>query len=651
MFHTPYEAAPFSQFTAFDYLPAIQTAINDSLAEIQKISKNYKPATFENTILPLAYNDLRLERLTSMFFNLNSAATTPELQAQAQLISPLLSEYTNDVRLNAVLFKRIKAIYRKREKLSLTAEQCTLVEKMYHNFMRNGVHLRQRKIRLREIDRDLAALKLKFSENLLAENQLFFIHITNPIEVTGGLPDYALQMATAEAAKRKLEGWVFTLDFPLYTAVMKYADNRELRRKLFIAYHKRGANDNEYNNEEIVWQISLLRRERARLLGYENYATFVLEDRMAESPQQVNDFLQSLLEQALPLAKQELKTLRIFSKIDNFQQWDFPYYAEKLKQEEYQIDDQQLKPYLALDKAVQGMFAVANKLYGLHFALTDEVEKYHQEVQTYKVTDAEGNYVALLYTDFFPRAGKRNGAWMTTFKEQYIDLQGNDSRPHISIVCNFTRPTDTEPSLLTFNELTTLFHEFGHALHGMLSRVTYPSLSGTNVARDFVELPSQLMENWCYEEETLRLFATHYQTGEPLPMEWVHRIKKAQKFMEGLLTVRQLVFGILDMAWHSVKYADEIRSTKGFEHSLSLPQMFPPIEEICISTGFSHIFSGGYAAGYYSYKWAEVLEKEAFSIFEAAGIFNPEVAARFRKEILEKGSSEKEMTLFKRFKQ
>ena len=642
MFHTPYEAAPFSQFTAFDYLPAIQTAINDSLAEIQKISKNYKPATFENTILPLAYNDLRLERLTSMFFNLNSAATTPELQAQAQLISPLLSEYTNDVRLNAVLFKRIKAIYRKREKLSLTAEQCTLVEKMYHNFMRNGVHLRQRKIRLREIDRDLAALKLKFSENLLAENQLFFIHITNPIEVTG-LPDYALQMATAEAAKRKLEGWVFTLDFPLYTAVMKYADNRELRRKLFIAYHKRGANDNEYNNEEIVWQISLLRRERARLLGYENYATFVLEDRMAESPQQVNDFLQSLLEQALPLAKQELKTLRIFSKIDDFQQWDFPYYAEKLKQEEYQIDDQQLKPYLALDKAVQGMFAVANKLYGLHFALTDEVEKYHQEVQTYKVTDAEGNYVALLYTDFFPRAGKRNGAWMTTFKDQYIDLQGNDSRPHISIVCNFTRPTDTEPSLLTFNELTTLFHEFGH--------VTYPSLSGTNVARDFVELPSQLMENWCYEEETLRLFATHYQTGEPLPMEWVHRIKKAQKFMEGLLTVRQLVFGILDMAWHSVKYADEIRSTKGFEHSLSLPQMFPPIEEICISTGFSHIFSGGYAAGYYSYKWAEVLEKEAFGIFEAAGIFNPEVATRFRKEILEKGSSEKEMTLFKRFKQ
>jgi peptidyl-dipeptidase dcp len=650
MFHTPYEAAPFSQFTAFDYLPAIQTAINDSLAEIQKISKNYKPATFENTILPLAYNDLRLERLTSMFFNLNSAATTPELQAQAQLISPLLSEYTNDVRLNAVLFKRIKAIYRKREKLSLTAEQCTLVEKMYHNFMRNGVHLRQRKIRLREIDRDLAALKLKFSENLLAENQLFFIHITNPIEVTG-LPDYALQMATAEAAKRKLEGWVFTLDFPLYTAVMKYADNRELRRKLFIAYHKRGANDNEYNNEEIVWQISLLRRERARLLGYENYATFVLEDRMAESPQQVNDFLQSLLEQALPLAKQELKTLRIFSKIDDFQQWDFPYYAEKLKQEEYQIDDQQLKPYLALDKAVQGMFAVANKLYGLHFALTDEVEKYHQEVQTYKVTDAEGNYVALLYTDFFPRAGKRNGAWMTTFKDQYIDLQGNDSRPHISIVCNFTRPTATEPSLLTFNELTTLFHEFGHALHGMLSRVTYPSLSGTNVARDFVELPSQLMENWCYEEETLRLFATHYQTGEPLPMEWVHRIKKAQKFMEGLLTVRQLVFGILDMAWHSVKYADEIRSTKGFEHSLSLPQMFPPIEEICISTGFSHIFSGGYAAGYYSYKWAEVLEKEAFGIFEAAGIFNPEVATRFRKEILEKGSSEKEMTLFKRFKQ
>ena len=649
MFHTPYEAAPFSQFTAFDYLPAIQTAINDSLAEIQKISKNYKPATFENTILPLAYNDLRLERLTSMFFNLNSAATTPELQAQAQLISPLLSEYTNDVRLNAVLFKRIKAIYRKREKLSLTAEQCTLVEKMYHNFMRNGVHLRQRKIRLREIDRDLAALKLKFSENLLAENQLFFIHITNPIEVTG-LPEYALQMATAEAAKRKLEGWVFTLDFPLYTAVMKYADNRELRRKLFIAYHKRGANDNEYNNEEIVWQISLLRRERARLLGYENYATFVLEDRMAESPQQVNDFLQSLLEQALPLAKQELKTLRIFSKIDDFQQWDFPYYAEKLKQEEYQIDDQQLKPYLALDKAVQGMFAVANKLYGLHFALTDEVEKYHQEVQTYKVTDAEGNYVALLYTDFFPRAGKRNGAWMTTFKDQYIDLQGNDSRPHISIVCNFTRPTATEPSLLTFNELTTLFHEFGHALHGMLSKVTYPSLSGTNVARDFVELPSQLMENWCYEEETLRLFATHYQTGEPLPIEWVKKVKAVEDFMKGILNVRQLNFGFLDMEWHTYPHLERLEDVRTFEQTVTkATQLYPPIDVMCISPAFSHIFSGGYAAGYYSYKWSEALEEGALEVFKEAGFFNKAVATRFRKEILEKGSSEKESILYKRF--
>ena len=650
MFHTPYEAAPFSQFTAFDYLPAIQTAINDSLAEIEKISKNYKPATFENTILPLAYNDLRLERLTSMFFNLNSAATTPELQAQAQLISPLLSEYTNDVRLNAVLFKRIKAIYRKREKLSLTAEQCTLVEKMYHNFMRNGVHLRQRKIRLREIDRDLAALKLKFSENLLAENQLFFIHITNPIEVTG-LPDYALQMATAEAAKRKLEGWVFTLDFPLYTAVMKYADNRELRRKLFIAYHKRGANDNEYNNEEIVWQISLLRRERARLLGYENYATFVLEDRMAESPQQVNDFLQSLLEQALPLAKQELKTLRIFSKIDNFQQWDFPYYAEKLKQEEYQIDDQQLKPYLALDKAIQGMFAVANKLYGLQFALTDEVEKYHQEVQTYKVTDAEGNYVALLYTDFFPRAGKRNGAWMTTFKDQYIDLQGNDSRPHISIVCNFTRPTDTEPSLLTFNELTTLFHEFGHALHGMLSKVTYPSLSGTNVARDFVELPSQLMENWCYEEETLRLFATHYQTEEPLPIEWVKKVKAVEDFMKGILNVRQLNFGFLDMEWHTYPHLERLEDVRTFEQSVTkATQLYPLIDVMCISPAFSHIFSGGYAAGYYSYKWSEALEEDALEVFKEAGFFNKTVATRFRKEILERGSSEKESILYKRFR-
>ena len=650
MFQTPYNAAPFSRFTATDYLPAIEKAIAESLAQIDSITQNPEPATFKNTVEALAYTGLALDRLTAMFFNLNSAETNDTLQAEAQRISPLLTEYSNDIRLNEALFKRVKTVYDQRENLSLTAEQQTLLEKTYKSFTRNGANLSlDDKERLRKIDKELATLKLKFSENVLAETQHYQWVITDEKQLRG-LPDFVLEMLAQEAKKRNVQGWVITLDMPVYTAVMKYADNRDLRQKLFTDYHSRCAGDSPYNNEANVLRIAELRQARASLLSYPSYAAFALEERMAETPEKVMNFLSELLSKAKPQALKELEQLKTFSGLADFQQWDFAYYAEKLKQERYQIDDSLLKPYLSLDKAVEGMFAVAHKLYGLHFTPTEEVEKYHPEVQTYKVTDAEGNYVALLYTDFFPRAGKRNGAWMTTFKDQYIDLQGNDSRPHISIVCNFTRPTDTEPSLLTFNELTTLFHEFGHALHGMLSRVTYPSLSGTNVARDFVELPSQLMENWCYEEETLRLFATHYQTGEPLPMEWVHRIKKAQKFMEGLLTVRQLVFGILDMAWHSVKYADEIRSTKGFEHSLSLPQMFPPIEEICISTGFSHIFSGGYAAGYYSYKWSEVLDADAFEAFKEAGIFNTEVATRFRKEVLEKGSSEKESLLYKRFR-
>jgi len=521
MFQTPYNAAPFSRFTPTDYLPAIEKAIAESLAQINSITQNSEPATFKNTIEALAYTGLELDRLTAMFFNLNSAETNDALQAEAQRISPLLTDYGNDIRLNEALFKRVKAIYNQREQLSLTAEQQTLLEKTYKSFTRNGANLSlDDKERLRKIDKQLATLKLKFSENALAETQHYQWVITDK-NTLSGLPDFVLEMLAQEAKKRKVQGWVITLDLPVYTAVMKYADNRDLRQKLFTDYHSRCAGESAYNNETNVLHIAQLRQARASLLGYPNYATFALEERMAETPEKVIAFLNEQLAKDKPQAIKELEELKTFSGLTDFQQWDFAYYAEKLKQEHYQIDDSLLKPYLALDKAVEGMFAVAHKLYGLHFTLTEEVEKYHPEVQTYKVTDENGNYLALFYTDFFPRAGKRNGAWMTSYKEQYRDEQGNDSRPHISIVCNFTRPTDTAPSLLTFNELTTLFHEFGHALHGMLSKVTYPSLSGTNVARDFVELPSQLMENWCYEEETLRLFATHYQTGEPLPIEWV----------------------------------------------------------------------------------------------------------------------------------
>ena len=651
MFQTPYKAAPFSRFTATDYLPAIEKAIAESLAQIDSITQNPEPATFKNTIEALAYTGLELDRLTAMFFNLNSAETNDALQAEAQRISPLLTEYSNDIRLNEALFQRVKTVYDQRENLSLTAEQQTLLEKTYKGFTRNGANLSlDDKGRLREIDKQLATLKLKFSENVLAETQHYQWVITDK-NTLSGLPDFVLEMLAQEAKKRKVQGWVITLDLPVYTAVMKYADNRDLRQKLFTDYHSRCAGESAYNNEDNVLRIAQLRQTRASLLGYPNYATFALEERMAETPEKVIAFLNEQLAKDKPQAIKELEELKTFSGLTDFQQWDFAYYAEKLKQERYQIDDSLLKPYLALDKAVEGMFAVAHKLYGLHFTLTEEVEKYHPEVQTYKVTDQNGNYLALFYTDFFPRAGKRNGAWMTSYKEQYRDEQGNDSRPHISIVCNFTRPTDTAPSLLTFNELTTLFHEFGHALHGMLSKVTYPSLSGTNVARDFVELPSQLMENWCYEEETLRLFATHYQTGEPLPIEWVNKVKAVEDFMKGILNVRQLNFGFLDMEWHTYPHLERLEDVRTFEQTVTkATQLYPPIDVMCISPAFSHIFSGGYAAGYYSYKWSEALEEGALEVFKEAGFFNKAVATRFRKEILEKGSSEKESILYKRFR-
>lgn len=651
MFQTPYNAAPFSRFAPTDYLPAIQKAIAKSLKEIDTIAHNPEVPTYMNTIQPLAYVRLELDRLTAMFFNLNSAETNETLQAEAQRISPLLSDYSNDIRLNEALFKRVEAVYKTRNYLSASPEQHTLLEKTYKSFTRNGANLSSNdKEHLRRIDKELARLKLKFSENVLAETQHYQWVITHKEELSG-LPDFVLEMLTTEAKKHHKEGWAITLDLPVYTAVMKYANNRELRRKLFIDYHSRCAGDSAYNNEANVLRIAELRAQRASLLGYPDYASLVLEERMAETSEKVMDFLNKLLAKAKPQAIKELEELKAFSGLDDFQQWDFAYYAEKLKQQRYQIDDSLLKPYLSLDKAVEGMFAVAHKLYGLHFTLTDEVEKYHPEVQTYKVTDDKGEYLALFYTDFFPRTGKRNGAWMTSYKEQYTDTEGKDSRPHISIVCNFTRPTASALSLLTFNELTTLFHEFGHALHGMLSKVTYPSLSGTNVALDFVELPSQLMENWCYEEETLRLFATHYQTGEPLPIEWVQKIKEAGVFMEGLLSVRQLNFGFLDMAWHTYPHLERLEDVRTFEQTVTKEtQLYPTVEAMCISPAFSHIFSGGYAAGYYSYKWSEVLDADAFEVFKEAGIFNTEVATRFRREVLSKGSSEKEMTLYKRFR-
>lgn len=653
IFSTLYESAPFSQYKPQDFKPAIEKAIAENLKNIQAIADSKEKPTFKNTIEALAYNGEKLDRVTAIFFNLNSAETNPDLQKEARNISPLLSDYRNDIMLNAKLFARVKKVYDGRKKLKLTPEETTLLEKTYKGFARNGANLTEdKKQRLREIDKQLSAASLSFGENVLAETQSFELHVTDENDLKG-LPDFARQAARQTAEKKGKQGWVFTLDVPSYSAFVKYAENRDLRKKMFIAYGSRGFHNDAKDNQKNILEIIKLRDERAKLLGYENYAAFILEERMADTPKIVNDFLNDLLEKAKPAAQKELDELKRFALeldgIKDFQKWDYSFYSEKLKQKRFNLDDEKLKPYFKLENAVSGMFQVANKLYGLNFKKIDNVEKYHEEVDTYLVTDEKGNYVALFYTDFFPRAGKRAGAWMSSFKNQY-KRNGKDSRPHITIVCNFTRPTGTQPSLLTFYELRTLFHEFGHALHGILADTTYPNLSGTSVSRDFVELPSQVLENWCLQKEALSLFATHYETGELIPMELLEKIKESSSFMEGLQTMRQLSFGVLDMAWHTAD-PNSITDVKSFENkAIAKTELYPEIPEIVTSTAFSHIFQGGYAAGYYSYKWSEVLDADAFELFLEKGIFDKEVAKSFKDNVLSKGGSEKPMELYKRFR-
>ncbi|GET46035.1 M3 family metallopeptidase [Capnocytophaga felis] len=653
IFATPYQSIPFSKYKVEDFKPAIEKAISESLKGIDKIVNSKTKPTFKNTIEALAFNGEKLDRLTMMFFNLNSAETSKELQKEAQSISPMLSDYGNDIRLNAKLFARVKEVYDNRGKLKLSPEQVTLLEKTYKGFTRNGANLSEnQKQHLREIDKELSTLSLRFGENVLAETQAFELHIVDEKDLKG-LPDFAIEAAAQMATDRNKKGWVFTLDFPSYSAFVKYAENRDLRRKMFVAYASRGFNKNANNNEQNILEIIKLRDERAKLLGYKNYASFILEERMADTPEIVNNFLNDLLKKAKPAAQRELDELKAFALkrdgITDFQKWDFTFYSEKLKQEKFNLDDEKLKPYFKLENVVNGMFQVANKLYGLKFKKIDTIEKYHEEVETYLVTDENGEYVSLFYTDFFPRPGKRAGAWMSSFKNQYKHNDEN-SRPHITIVCNFTRPTKTQPSLLSFYEVRTLFHEFGHALHGILADTIYPNLSGTSVSRDFVELPSQVLENWCYEKEALALFATHYQTNELIPIELVNKIKESSSFMEGLQTMRQLGFGIVDMAWHTAD-PQIIKSVKDFEdESVAVTELYPMISETCFSTGFSHIFQGGYAAGYYSYKWSEVLDADAFEVFSKNGIFDKNTAKSFKENILSKGGSEKPMELYKRFR-
>jgi peptidyl-dipeptidase Dcp len=651
-FNTKHNTAPFSQIKIEDYQPAFEENIAKARAEIDAIINNSEAPTFENTIETLDFAGQALDRLSSIFFNLNSAETCDEMQKIAQEVSPLLTAFGNDITLNEDLFKRIKAVHEQKDSLNLTPEQSTLLDKKYKSFTRNGALLSEdKKEILREIDKNLAKLKLTFGENVLAETNSYKLHISNEADLKG-LPDGAKEMARSLAKADNLDGWLFTLDFPSYLPFVTYVDNRELRKEMAIAAGKKAFQENDYDNQENVKNIVKLRHKRAQLLGYESHAHFVLEERMAQNPEKVQSFLNDLLAKAKPAAEKEFAELTAFAKeadgLESLEKWDGAYYSEKLKQKLFSLDDEILKPYFQLENVLNGAFTVAEKLFGITFKEVFDIDKYHADVQTFEVLDFESQLVAVFYADFFPRKGKRNGAWMTSFKPQYIK-KGVNERPHVSIVCNFTPPTETKPSLLTFNEVTTLFHEFGHALHGMLANTTYQSLSGTSVYWDFVELPSQIMENWCYEPEALALFAKHYETGAIIPQQYVDKIKESASFLEGMATLRQLSFGILDMAYHAK--AQTIDNVKAFEKAaMEIASLYPDVAENCMSVSFSHIFQGGYSSGYYSYKWAEVLDADAFAYFQERGIFDKEVAAKFKDNVLSKGGTELPMELYKRFR-
>jgi peptidyl-dipeptidase Dcp len=648
-----FDLAPFSQIKNEHFAPAIKQLIADTKEEVNTIVENTDAPTFTNTVEALENTGQQLDRATSIFFNLNSAETNDEIQKIAQEVSPLLTEFGNDLLLNEALFKKVKTVYDTRKSYELTAEQKMLLDKQYKGFSRNGANLSEdKKIKLRKIDADLAKLKLTFGENVLAETNAYQMHLTQESDLAG-LPEGVKEAAAQTATEKELKGWVFTLDYPSYIPFMQYAENRKLRKKLSLAFGARAFQKNEHNNEQNVLQIVTLRHQRAALLGYESHAHFVLEERMAETPQKVVSFLKELMVKAKPAAQQEFDELEAFAKeldsIDHLQKWDGAFYAEKLKQQKFSLDDEKLKPYFKLENVIQGVFTVAKKLFGLQFEIDPTIDKYHEDVKTYRVTDAEGVLVSIFYADFHPRPGKRGGAWMTSFKPQQ-KFHGIDDRPHISNVCNFTKPTTSKPSLLTFNEVTTLFHEFGHGLHGMLANTTYKGLSGTNVSWDFVELPSQILENWSYEKETLELFATHYETGEMIPMELVKKIKDSATFHEGMQTMRQLSFGLLDMSWHGSDLS-HISEVKQFEtEAFGDTALYPETPETCMSTAFSHIFQGGYSAGYYSYKWAEVLDADAFAYFKQEGIFNKTIATRFKETVLSQGGTVEPMDLYKAFR-
>lgn len=650
-FNTPYESIPFENIKQEDFKPAIEQAIEDAKNEINEIVQNTDPPNFVNTIVALENVGKKLTIISSTFFNLNSAETNDYLQSLAEEISPMLTEYANDIILNEQLFEKIKIVYDTTLKSKLSQEEVRLLDKTYKDFSKNGALLSSEdKNNLRQISNELAILSVKFGQNVLKETNDYFLHISENKDMEG-IPESIKEMAKQEAENRNLKGWVFTLHYPSYVPFITYSANRELRKEIYTAYMQRACKDNEYNNEDIIHKIVELRSKKAKLLGFKTYADLILQERMASAPKLVYDFLYDLLHKAKPFAQKEIQDLKNIASLDGITEmmpYDHAFYAEKLRQEKFSFSEEELKPYFPLHQVLNAAFDVAKKLYGLTFIEREDIQKYHSEVKVYEVINDKGKHQALLYTDFFPREGKRAGAWMTSYKGQFKTLSDN-IRPHISIVCNFSRPNGEIPSLLTFSEVTTLFHEFGHALHGILANTTFESLSGTNVYWDFVELPSQFMENYVFEKEFLKTFALHYQKGDMLDEEKINKIVASANFMQGYQTLRQIGLGLLDMAYHT----DELTSDQGIEdfevEKIKETQLYPHIKNTCISTSFSHIFQGGYAAGYYSYKWAEVLDADAFDYFKERGIFDKETASKFE-SLLSKGGTEDPMELYISFR-
>ncbi|WP_028123812.1 M3 family metallopeptidase [Epilithonimonas tenax] len=676
-FNTKYTSSPFSDIKEEHYLPAFQELVKTAQKEIDEITNNPETPTFENTIEAMAFSGEQLDRVSSIFFNLNSAETNDEIQKIAQDVSPLLTEFSSKISQNEKLFERIRNVYDQKDTLSLNDEQKMLLNETYKGFVRSGALLNEEdKKKLEKINMDLSIKSLQFGQNALASTNAYFKHITNKEELKG-IPEAILEQYEEDAKEKGLEGYVITLQYPSYLPSLTYAENRELRKELALANGKKSFDGGEFDNQNLIKEIVKLRQEKAELLGYKNYANFVLEERMAKSPEKVFAFLNELLDKAKPFAQKEIEELKTLAKadgIDEIQSYDHAFYAEKLRKQKFDIDDEELKPYFQLEKVQEAVFGLAKELFGLEFNEINDVQKYHQDVKTYEIVEVESQkiedknkkgfeslslttdnqkpttkYKALLYADYHPRKGKRAGAWMTSYKNQYKKNSDN-SRPHISVVCNFTKPTKDTPSLLTFQEVTTLFHEFGHALHGVLADTQYPNLSGTSVKWDFVELPSQFLENFCYEPEFLKTFAKHYQTGEILPDEKIEKLSQSKSFMEGYQTMRQVGLGLLDMAFHSSVSEHEVTDVKEFEnHFTKATQIYPSNPETATAPSFSHIFQGGYSAGYYSYKWAEVLDADAFQYFKENGIFNPEIASKY-KILLSSGGTKDPMELFKAFR-